>query len=68
MRVSSVHWCQLSHTQVSDCHFANVYVSLVIKSFYCILLKDNPDTLQHCSEQVVAHLVNFVSNFAGELC
>ncbi|KAL0030024.1 hypothetical protein WJX79_001712 [Trebouxia sp. C0005] len=28
-------------------------------------VQDNPDTLQHCSEQVVAHLVNFVRNFAG---
>ena len=32
-----------------------------------MVLQDNPDTLQHCSEPVVAHLVNFVSNFAGEL-
>ncbi|DBA94183.1 TPA: hypothetical protein ACH3X1_001814 [Trebouxia sp. C0004] len=28
-------------------------------------VQDNTDTLQHCSEQVVAHLVDFVSNFAG---
>lgn len=33
-----------------------------------MVLQDNPDTLQRSSEQIVAHLVNFVSNFAGELC